>query len=1148
MEMWRRCGEAASAAALYSVYSGLYSEAVVSSVASAVALVDVGQFREAVQYVQRAAKALYEAAKEAFEKVKVTVQRLVELFVEAVARVLAWVDEHKAYLFLMAAVTAGVVALSAALNMWGLVELERLAYAASLTPFIPAGVKEYSREEVFKILREAPDPYEKFREVAKAANAGGVKLAEPWESLRVLIMPKPSEEKRLMMGKAYSELDEGKKKALFYAVLALEEALGVYKSVLREVAEGLREAVQREEVGEGPFKQVRYMADLGRLTQLAEKEEAAFEEALRILRERLNEYAVKYGLRDLLDVEEGRSRGLAEAEAQKLSELNDVSFGVKALAALIAYREYALGRKSAYGTAVWYWLEVGGSAWLLYYAPWTAYLKAEKAKTERPAAVEELVAEALRRLFLKPGADHHRGFIEELAKGGKLALMLDKETESAYVFRFYSMKESDKLVDLGIELWISKVGKGIVYFLKFEDVERWLGFFKPELEAAVRTAVEVGGRLPVKDRFSYMVGWVDSDVAINRRRNERVLRMSTSHLWQLAETHALFGWSKIVELRMTLTLEGPKLAVTVKTPLERLDKAIRESAEGGWLKMLGINAGSWDGLKRWVVENWDFVVRAAVRRLGEEVRGELEALRDKLDDDKIAREVIAPALLLIQAERLGVNETTLRYFGAVISGAVDGDGYVSAAMGVVGLTSGERAVVLLWGAALAAHGIKAEVRDVGRGFDAVTSGGDAAKLAGLYFLYGSPLLEGDKKVFNYKLDEAVKLGAEGLSVSWEELRRTPSGHVAADLTISVNSATVKYNVYLRETDILLRFNSSDRDYVELAARLLKLAGVTAEVKREGGRDVWYVYAYTDVLAAAHKELRNAIANIVRKAVESGWVDAGKAERWLEKLEGGLTLKEGWPRYKVRLNDGALEVRYETTNSGNIQQERQRFRAMGLEEGKHFTVKMPEGGKAGYVSILRKGLEHAAWLSEYGSEEQRKLAAEFVEYILQRAGEEGKDVYRKAEEIVKEGKARGILKLQVFEGRVEVGGREHVVKVIDGNAELEKSESGKLLLRIRITAEVDGVKSEYTMTFSRRSKNNEAVGRATARADAPDGREADAERFSALVKALTGEEPWVYRINNGRIMIECGKSHLKGFMRFAELADAIARWLEETSRQ
>jgi len=76
---------------------------------------------------------------------------------------------------------------------------------------------------------------------------------------------------------------------------------------------------------------------------------------------------------------------------------------------------------------------------------------------------------------------------------------------------------------------------------------------------------------------------------------------------------------------------------------------------------------------------------------------ELEALRDMLNDDKIAREVVAPALLLIQAERLGVNEATLRYFGAVASSAIDGDGYVSAAMGEVGLTSGERAIAQLWG-------------------------------------------------------------------------------------------------------------------------------------------------------------------------------------------------------------------------------------------------------------------------------------------------------------------------------------------------------------------------------------------------------------------------------------------------------------------
>jgi hypothetical protein len=1191
MGMWRRRRKAASAglsAALYSVRHEPYSEAVVSSVASAVALVEVGRFREAVEYVQKAARALYEAARDVFEQVKITVQRLVELFVKAVARVLAWVDEHKAHLFLMAVVAAGAVALNIVLDMWGLIEHGKLAYAASLTPFIPAGVDKYSREEAFKILREAPDPYEKFREVAKAANAGRVRLAEPWESLRVLIMPKRSEEERLMKSKAYRELDEGKKKALFYAVLALEEAFGVYRTVLREVAEGLKKVMQRVEVGEGPFKRVVYMADVGQIKQLAEVESNAFEDALSTLRKRLNEYAVKYGLRDHLDVNEGVARELAEAERAEFSEFSGVNFGVKAYATLIAYREYALGRRGAYGIAAGYWLEMGGSAWLLYYAPSTAYLKAERAKVKRPAAAEEVVAEALRRLFLKPGAVHHRGFVELLGSG-RLALMPERGDESSYVFKLYNMKESGELDELGISLWIAKVGKGegagITYALTFDDVKRWRRFFKQELEAAEKAAEEVGRRLPVEDRFPYMLGWVDSDVAISGGR----LEMSTSHLWQLAETHALFGWPDIVVFRVNLTLEGPKPQFYAYTSLEKLDETIMRSAEGGWLRLLGAEAGledlmhvkSWEGLKQWVAKNWGIVVNTAEsqlrkvlneeelkrllapeggdvakRRKGgqvaprdgenvwEELRRRLEALRDRLNDDKIAREVVAPALLLIQAERLGVNETTLRYLAAVASGAIGGDGHVSAAMGEVGLARGKLEDALLWAAVFAAHGIRAKVRDAGSALQVIVSGGDAARLAGLYFLFGPPLLEGgDDRLKSHKLAEAVELAAEGLDIRWEELRLTKSG-VAADLTISEGGIAVKYNVYLRN-DITLQFHSTDCNRAELAARLLRLAGVNAEVKKEGSRDVWYIEVSTDMLAAGREDLRKALAEVVRRAMENRCVDADRAKRWLEKLEGGITLMEGWPKYYVGLSgNGALVVRFGSTNSDNIVQETQRLKKMGLVEGVHFVVKMPEEGRYGYVSILREGLAYAAWLSVYGEGEQQRLAAAFVEIILQRAEKAGNDVHEKAKEIVKEGKERGSLTLKGFEKKVEVGGKEYVVKVIDGRAEFEESESGKLLLRIWIMAEVDGIKREYVITFGRFGKSNRAEGYAYAR---PDDREEDAKRLAAVVEALTGKKPKIRRKSDGTIELRCGRDHLDGLTRFAELANAIAKWLEETRR-
>jgi hypothetical protein len=324
--------------------------------------------------------------------------------------------------------------------------------------------------------------------------------------------------------------------------------------------------------------------------------------------------------------------------------------------------------------------------------------------------------------------------------------------------------------------------------------------------------------------------------------------------------------------------------------------------------------------------------------------------------------------------------------------------------------------------------------------------------------------------------------------------------------------------------------------VELAARLLKLAGVNAKVKKVSSRDKWYVRAYTRKLAAGRRELREALAEIVRRAVKNGWVDAGRTEGWLEELERGLTLMEGWPEYYVGLVKGALVVSFSSTNPYSIEWEAQRFRDMGLKEGRHFSVKMPEGGGRGYVYILREGLAHAARLSVRGKDEQqRKLAAKFVEYILKRAENAGEEVSEKAQKIIEEGKARGSLKLEGFEGVVD--GR--LVRVIGGGAEFDKGRNKKLL-RIKITAEVDGVRNDYVMTYSRRGRDNVTVGYAYARSDA------DAERFAAVVEALTGRKPRIYRMKNGKIMIECGSEHLEGFRRYAELADAIEKWLEETS--
>jgi hypothetical protein len=60
--------------------------------------------------------------------------------------------------------------------------------------------------------------------------------------------------------------------------------------------------------------------------------------------------------------------------------------------------------------------------------------------------------------------------------------------------------------------------------------------------------------------------------------------------------------------------------------------------------------------------------------------------------------------------------------------------------------------------------------------------------------------------------------------------------------------------------------------------------------------------------------------------------------------------------------------------------------------------------------------------------------------------------------------------------------------------------------------------------------------------------ADGFEDGPRLKALTGREPRVRRMKDGRIRIECYEGHLEGIRRFAELADAIERWLEETGRR
>ena len=1253
--MWRRCREAASAAALYSVYSGLYSEAVVSSVASAVALAEVGQFREAVQYVQKAAKALYEAARDVFEQVKVAVQRLVELFVEAVTRVLAWVDEHRAYLFLMAAVAAGVVALSVALNLWGLVELEKLAHFAVGAPFV-AGladtggkaaerfktlgerykewkIEEKAINEVLKPPQRGKRPYEAFQELAKSTNLPPPLVKEALEHVQ----------------------DEVVQDAAVVAALVLYKTLMKNAGVYREWAElykWARGLVEKQEftVAAGDIERLR--GSQRRLEEVAEEVRRELNSVLTLYKSHSRDLYEK--LRPHLEVDVEKAKGLAEASRKRLSDYSDAGMGTKAYAALLS-----IAKGGIYGHAAMLLMMEGALADVVLPTPGGAYEKAWEIAKGRGEAVdpsrspkgavdwEDRAASVLLRYLLGRAVDEDIVF--RRVKGG------------FEVFRAYGGVETR--VD---ELKIRKVA----YSKAGEEVLRRL------VEEAERTAPDLSG---IKKMWQTLE-WFATDASFAGRWIEA----GTVHTWQAAWYIGLFGEPESTSGRANVTEEGIKPYVIMRWPRERLDSII--AAESNELKsLLGRTVKNWrelvdaidwswvlkrveelaDELKPWIgperasdveregvvrrmlgelalfvhfaetrrgkndsewreerakrlakavealsggriageyaetlanaiiyyAERRDNRTKNSIDKLAEELAGifkeDVKRVREDvwgivdfiLNDmyclardcarDAVVRKFVAPALELIMLDKAlrgeFDKEKALLIFGEVYATAVAGDGSVGPReirLTVGGELGGGSALLPLATLYLLNQLLPKELKFnariyVVRGrYYIVASGENAARFMRLLAV-SAPSAGGE--YLSPKFDQFVE--AAKVEVRVDNIRQTER-RVAADLTISEGDTEIKYNVYLRGDAVVLQFASTDRSRVELAARLLRLAGVDAEVKkrRKGKRDVWYVEATTDKLAAGREELRKALAKVVETARKS--VGEEKAKRWLEKLEKGRVLMEGWPKYHVGLKDGALEVYYQPTDPGAIQREVQRLEKRGLKRGVHFSVNMPEGGRRGYVSILKEGLAYAAWLSIHGKdEEQSRLAAEFVEYILQRAreacgGMEPCAVYEKAKEIVEEGKAWGSLKLEEFEKKVEVNGKTYVVKVIGWSAEPEKSQSGKPLLRIRITAEVgrvegehivDRVVHEYTITYGRYGEGNAALGFAVARADAPGGREADAERLAAVIEALTGVKPRIRRMKDGTIIIECGREHLEGFRRYVELADTIAKWLEETRR-
>jgi hypothetical protein len=153
-----------------------------------------------------------------------------------------------------------------------------------------------------------------------------------------------------------------------------------------------------------------------------------------------------------------------------------------------------------------------------------------------------------------------------------------------------------------------------------------------------------------------------------------------------------------------------------------------------------------------------------------------------------------------------------------------------------------------------------------------------------------------------------------------------------------------------------------------------------------------------------------------------------------------------------------------------------------------------------LCLLRRNVVYPSWCLG-----QRYIAGEILKHVdtLGGLGRRRLAVFIRRGETA--GACGGVCRVHTPEGRG--GGYEKARGSWRGRGE------GLLNARGFEKAEVDGVEGEYVITYGRYGTDNKALDYAVARADAPGGRGAYAERFSAL-STLTS---CVFLVPGGRLI-------------------------------
>ncbi len=544
----------------------LYSSPPRLAAASAIALAEAGQFREAAEWAKRAAERLYETAKDLFEKAKVALQRLVELLVEAVARALAWADAHRAYLFLMAAVAAGLVSLAWALDVYGLVELWKLSAAA-------LGAEPYSHV-VARRLEEA---------LQKRWGCGMKEFEAAFRNALSKIA-----EAHGKTGETLGRIDAGR--GVFTVT---KDELAGFKKAWREALDAVEE-FRKTTVRLAQKPELRSKLEIdeiaARMLAVATVNELpAFDD--------LNEGTKAYAA--LLSIAKGGIYGHAASILLKEGRLADLPRNKP-------YTAYEEARKLARAVGEPLHPSRVEKAGAVARALFLLIAGLDDEAFNKLGDVKVVVTRRRGRAYV----NLYRAGEEPLSWPlARLAVGKNGVARLVGGSLFEGLKRTHETAFSLLESWLAQTREA-------PDAREVMRFFE---EALKKTPVTPPGKAPGKTptphdhveippygRLPLLLGWLASDVTLEGN----YVRVETTQLWQFAALRMLLG--KPAEWKIeyfSATLKGLKPVVEMKWPREVLDEVVREDE---WVKQLiSGRAEKFDDFIRGI--DWDAVVDAVKR-------------------------------------------------------------------------------------------------------------------------------------------------------------------------------------------------------------------------------------------------------------------------------------------------------------------------------------------------------------------------------------------------------------------------------------------------------------------------------------------------------------------------------------------------------